>query len=278
MEKRKHGFTLVEIVVVAALVAILGTIIASVIINGLRASVRNQANIRCKENGKLVLETLEKEISQSASIQYYNRMPSGVILPCPYSPAASAIHRVDLAPCESTSADYRIANDRVIFSELASTTGLSNYTILRDAGGNDVYRYVELTVPAAARNTLVRKVYQPVNGSNEGVAMSSSGDWGPDLNYFTGDANLAVSGGVAMNDTLVALPNVNDRITFTVKRKAAPESLYNTFYNRYIVYIEVSVVMTLGGEQWSDNPSDVAKYKIYKGLPRFLQTSTVNIK
>jgi prepilin-type N-terminal cleavage/methylation domain-containing protein len=272
MKETPRGFTLVEIVVAALLLGIIGTIIVGLVVSGLRASARNQASIRCKENGKLVIETLEKEIAMAAPIQYYNRMPSGVILPSAFTSNSGAAHFFGLVTGESADNNYRWSADRVIFSELNSST-TNNPPQLTD------YRYVELCVPSTARNTLKRKVFEARNaGGDQGIILSSSNDLGPDINYFNNDANLVNTGGTPVDETLISLPYPRDRVTFRVKRRAGADGYFNTFYQRNLLYIEVALYMTTGNEDWSDSSGDGQRYRNYQAMQKFIQSTTVNTK
>ena len=64
-DKQGGGFTLVEILVVIAIVAIIGTIMAAVFINTLRGSNKSQILGSIKQNGQAVLENMDKTIRNS---------------------------------------------------------------------------------------------------------------------------------------------------------------------------------------------------------------------
>lgn len=57
-----HGFTLVEILVVMAIVAIIGTILVAIFTNTLRGSNKSQILAVIKQNGQAVLENMDKTI------------------------------------------------------------------------------------------------------------------------------------------------------------------------------------------------------------------------
>lgn len=62
------GFTLVEILVAIAIVAIIGTIMAAVFINTLRGSNKSQILAAIKQNGQAVLENMDKTIRNSDNV------------------------------------------------------------------------------------------------------------------------------------------------------------------------------------------------------------------
>ncbi len=74
------GFTLVEILVVMAIVAILGTVLAAIFVNTLRGSNKSQILAVIKQNGQAVLENMDKTIRGS----------DNVICPSIIAPATSA--------------------------------------------------------------------------------------------------------------------------------------------------------------------------------------------
>jgi len=273
MKKSQSGFTLVEIMIVALLLGILGTIIVSVIVHALRASARNQANIRCKDSGKLVIETIEKELAMAAPVQYYSMMPSGVILPSAYSTSSSLgkPHFFSTVTGEQADANWRWSTDRVIFSELNTTSaGAANFTSLGE------YNYVELMVERSAETNqlcLMRRVYKSSNGGSEGVTQQSgSNDLGPDLGYFV-EGNL-----YSAAQTLMTLPNPHDILSFEVRRKAGYDTFYGTGYQRNLLYVTVWLYMTMGNEELDWHPSASQNYKNFLNVPKFILSTTVNTK
>lgn len=59
---RKNGFTLAEILVVIAIIAVIGTIMVAIFINTLRGSNKSQVLSVIKQNGQSVLENMDKVI------------------------------------------------------------------------------------------------------------------------------------------------------------------------------------------------------------------------
>ncbi len=62
------GFTLVEILVAIAIIAIIGTIMVAVFINTLRGSNKSQILASIKQNGQAVLENMDKTIRNSDDV------------------------------------------------------------------------------------------------------------------------------------------------------------------------------------------------------------------
>ncbi len=62
VKQNLRGFTLVEILVVIAVVSIVGTILAAIFINTLRGSNKSQILASIKQNGQAVLENMDKTI------------------------------------------------------------------------------------------------------------------------------------------------------------------------------------------------------------------------
>lgn len=60
--KIKNGFTIAEILVVIAIVAIVGTIMVAIFISTLRGSNKSQILAAIKQNGQAVLENMDKNI------------------------------------------------------------------------------------------------------------------------------------------------------------------------------------------------------------------------
>lgn len=62
---KKDGFTLVEILVVIAVVAILGIMVTEIFISSLRGSDKAKVLATIKQNGQAVLETMDKTVRSS---------------------------------------------------------------------------------------------------------------------------------------------------------------------------------------------------------------------
>lgn len=65
---KKSGFTLVEIIVVMAITAIVGTILVTIFTNTLRGSNKAQILAVIKQNGQAVLENMDKTIRSSDNV------------------------------------------------------------------------------------------------------------------------------------------------------------------------------------------------------------------
>lgn len=66
--RRDIGFTLVEILVVIAIFAIVGTILVTVFANTLRGSNKSQILANIKQNGQAVLDTMDRTIREADNI------------------------------------------------------------------------------------------------------------------------------------------------------------------------------------------------------------------
>ena len=66
--KIERGFTLVEILVVIAVIAITGTIMVAIFTNTLRGSNKAQVFANIKQNGQAVLERMDKEIREADDV------------------------------------------------------------------------------------------------------------------------------------------------------------------------------------------------------------------
>ncbi|MBU1031949.1 type II secretion system GspH family protein [Patescibacteria group bacterium] len=65
---KAKGFTLVEILVVIAIVAIMGTILAAIFVNTLKGSNKSQILAVIKQNGQAVLENMDKTIREADKV------------------------------------------------------------------------------------------------------------------------------------------------------------------------------------------------------------------
>lgn len=65
---KKNGFTLVEIIVVMAITAMVGTILVIIFINTLRGSNKAQILSVIKQNGQIVLENMDKTIRNADDV------------------------------------------------------------------------------------------------------------------------------------------------------------------------------------------------------------------
>ncbi len=72
---KSRGFTLVEIIVVMAITAIVGTILVLIFTNTLRGSNKAQVLAVIKQNGQAVLDNIDKNIRNSDSVACFT--PSG---------------------------------------------------------------------------------------------------------------------------------------------------------------------------------------------------------
>lgn len=68
MKKIAGGFTLVEILVVIAIVAIVGTILVTIFANTLRGSTKSQILAVIKQNGQAVLDDIDKTVRGADSL------------------------------------------------------------------------------------------------------------------------------------------------------------------------------------------------------------------
>lgn len=68
MIKSKYGFTLIEVLVVMAIVAIVGTFLVTTFANTLRGSNKSQMLAAIKQNGQTVLDNMSKAIREADKV------------------------------------------------------------------------------------------------------------------------------------------------------------------------------------------------------------------
>lgn len=65
---REKGFTLAEVLVAIAIIAVVGAIMVAIFVNTLRGSSKSQALSVIKQNGQALLETMDKTIRNSNDV------------------------------------------------------------------------------------------------------------------------------------------------------------------------------------------------------------------
>lgn len=74
---KKNGFTLIEILVAMAIVAIIGVIFVTIFANTLRGSNKSQVLASLKQNGQAILEKLGKNIRDADNVVCITPNPAG---------------------------------------------------------------------------------------------------------------------------------------------------------------------------------------------------------
>lgn len=84
MEDRKlagyFGYTLVEILVVIALVAVVGSILTQIFYSALRGGNKAQILANIKQNGQIILETLDKSIRNADNVVCVSNSGDGLVI------------------------------------------------------------------------------------------------------------------------------------------------------------------------------------------------------
>lgn len=76
----KRGFTLVEILVVIAVVSVVGVIITTIFIRSLRGSNKAQIISQIKQNGQIVLENMDKTIRNADNLVCASNNPDNTLV------------------------------------------------------------------------------------------------------------------------------------------------------------------------------------------------------
>lgn len=165
--ERKQGFTLVESLFSAGLLALLLLALALIFQHGLWAHQKGQLARKAQATCRDVLDKMSTELRTAVIIPGFettvDRIPvSAVLFPGPYSdyePTFSGHYARSIVPNPTAGApDLSVVKDRLIFTR--SGTDFSINTI--DSTNNFVY--VEYVVAENDRRKLLRRVYRVANG------------------------------------------------------------------------------------------------------------------
>ncbi|MCA9797480.1 MAG: prepilin-type N-terminal cleavage/methylation domain-containing protein, partial [Candidatus Eremiobacteraeota bacterium] len=193
---RKRAFTLIEAVVAAALLVILGTVIWQLLSFGIRAHGKGEAHRLAQSNARQILDLLTSEMRSAVALPVATpTLKSAVLWPDPWGTQGGVSFnpttfygRVEQNEGTTNPILYDEVNNRVIFSRAGRQTGDQAFTSI-DLGD---YVYVEYVVPETARNTLVRNVYTTqgltalaTNNINDAQGDSSL-EWLVDPGFFDG--------------------------------------------------------------------------------------------
>ncbi|MGM9992571.1 MAG: type II secretion system protein J [Candidatus Bruticola sp.] len=244
--KAKSGFTLIEVLVGAALLSMMIGFIAYMIISSLRAqeferSVRN-ATAATREAldrmaSELRLATPLPAISSGSSLSFVgtNTLPSGVLLPDSYNVSYNACSgfNVKNSVVEGDTGGQVMSwvKNRLIFTrpKLEANGMTTSSTYNYDSSKIDSYCYVEWMVPDATPDRLYRRVY-PISNlkfghrpvTRTGITIDGTASrtvsgviWTLDKSFFGNTANIFSSSGTSGNeaDWLVVTLNEDSKVT-----------------------------------------------------------------
>lgn len=217
---RKRAFTLIEAVVAAALLVILGTVIWQLLSFGIRAHGKGEAHRLAQSNARQILDLLTSELRSAVVLPVATpTLKSAVLWPDPWGTQggvafdpATFYPRVEQNEGTTNPVLYDQVSNRVIFSRAGRQTGDQTFTSIDLAD----YVYVEYLVPETARHTLVRNVYTTqgltaLATQNINDAQGDSNlEWLVEPGYFDGQTNLQA------REVVAELNDPTDRINFRV--------------------------------------------------------------
>lgn len=215
--REKRAFTLIETLVAAALLVILGTVIWQLLAFGIRAHRKGEATRSAQAYARQVVETVTAEVRSSVALPVISPfMYSGVLYPDPwgaavgFSPASHFSRTTEVI----NSINWDVATNRLVFTRARRGVDESDF----NPGDITNYIYVEYVVPADEPNVLLRNVYTidalGVQGHQLEFTPTAFGtnreNWVVNPGYFDGSTNLRDS------QPLVELPESTDRVELEV--------------------------------------------------------------
>lgn len=211
------AFTLIETLVAAALLVVLGTVIWQLLAFGIRAHRKGEATRSAQAYARQVVETITAEVRSAVALPVIAPfLYSGVLYPDPWGGGVSfnpAAH----FPRDTETINgivWDVATNRLVFTRARRNVDESGF----NPGDITNYIYVEYVVPADEPNVLLRNVYTinalGAQGHQLALTPTSFGtnreNWVVNPAYFEGGTNLRES------QPLVELPETTDRIEFQV--------------------------------------------------------------
>jgi Tfp pilus assembly protein PilV len=225
---RRSGMTLVEIMIAAFLLVLVGLVTWALLKNAINATAHGSLQIKIQENARNLMNTLGSEMKQASRPPKIGTSPqytSGVLYP-PTSLADTGTQQ------------------RVIFAEMSGlgTAGTTNYQT-----NINTYRIIEyraLPNDAANRARIVRSVW---SASSSNASYISTGILG--LSYVNPDFNFTLTpfdtGGTTplSSEIVLELPFPNDTISLFVSH--SPINGSTTKFEDRIFNVRLTLMQTL---------------------------------
>lgn len=261
--KERRGLSLVEVLVSAFLLVLVGIVVWALLRSNINASQHGHLEVKVQENTRQAMDTIQGEIRQASRpprvATAFPQYPSGVLYPSRTDPDT----RYDGDYSSGKENSPGVDNQRVLLFE-PTALGASNQANIQN------YKIVEYRVlpdtqitgeDATGYARIVRRTWDAYDSGNTYNTYIRGLQRGTD--FFVDPATDFNSGydnsGSQVPRTILQLPNLNDSIAMSIYHQESPTGTDR--YDVKVFRIRVVVKQYMNAPDTALSTSDKAKYR-----------------